>query len=315
MRIEWQITRAHRGKTATRAIDAGIADLARVQHGLVALGQLRAIGLSDDAVHGWAERGRLHRVHRGVYAVGHPLLDGHGRWLAAVLACGPGAALSHRPAAALWGLLTDTGGVEVTQPSGTGRSRPGIAVHRSDLTRDVTAVAGIPVTTVARTLCDLAGSVPRRALERAVAEAEVRRLDVGDLDARLRANAGRRGAARLRAVLDDRTEPALTRSELEERVLALCDRGRMPKPSVNEWISLSAGSGVEADFLWQDKRLVLEADSRTVHATTKAFEADRRRDQRLAIAGYRVIRTTHRQVVHRPAELARTLARLLTTSG
>jgi very-short-patch-repair endonuclease len=89
----------------------------------------------------------------------------------------------------------------------------------------------------------------------------------------------------------------------------------MPKPSVNEWISLSAGSGVEADFLWQDKRLVLEADSRTVHATTKAFEADRRRDQRLAIAGYRVIRTTHRQVVHRPAELARTLARLLTTSG
>jgi len=315
MRTEWPIAAAYGTESATRAIDAAIAELAVAQHAVVSLAQLRTLGLSARAVRGRVENGRLHRVHRGVYAVGHPLLDSHGRWMAAVLACGPGSALSHRPAAALWGLLADTGRVDVTQASGTGRSRPGIAVHRSDLTGDVTAVAGIPVTTAARTLCDLAGSVPRRALERAVAEAEVRRLDVGDLDARIANSTGSRGTARLRAVLDDQTEPTLTRSELEERVLALCDRVEIPRPKVNAWIPLRGGSGIEADFLWRDQRLVLEADSRTVHGTAKAFEADRRRDQRLAIAGYRVIHTTHRQVVDRPAELARTLARLLRANG
>jgi predicted transcriptional regulator of viral defense system len=149
--------------------DAAIADLAAAQHGVVALRQLRALGMSDRAVHGRAARGLLHRVHQGVYAVGHTVLSVHGGWMAAVLAAGEGAVLSHRAAAALWSLYGAPASSVDVIVTGRARSRPGLRVHRHALREDeVTERDSIPVTTVAPTLLDLAGVVTPRGVERAI---------------------------------------------------------------------------------------------------------------------------------------------------
>ena len=295
--------------------EAAIVALAERQHGLVTLPQLQLHGLGKAAVAKRAKDGRLHRVHRGIYAVGRPSLTNRGRWMAAVLAYGPKARLSHRSATALHGIRPDNRAkTDVTVPGRSARSRPTIDVHTS-LTldpADITTINGIPCTTVARTLVDLGDVVSRSAVERAVNQAEVLRLFDGKAVHEALARAGpRRGAGTLRAVLESYTEPALTRKGIEERFLALCRKSTLPSPAVNTWITLNDGVAYEADFLWRTEKLIAETDGRDVHSTRKAFEHDRLRDQRLTLAGYTVVRFTWRQLTRDPAGVAETLAALL----
>lgn len=285
------------------------------QHGAISLTQLRGLGLTASAVRGRVAAGRLHRVHESVFAVGHPLLPARGRMHAAVLACGPGAFLSHRSAANLWNLSHSTPArVDVSSPSRTGRGRAGISVHRDGdpLPQDLTSVDGIPCTSPARTLLDLAAVVRRDTLQRACEQAEV--LEVVDLRALedvLSRAVGRRGVRRLHSVLAGfRDDPRVVRSELERRFLALCRRYRLPAPSANVWVQLP-DDGLQVDFLWAEQRLVAETDGQRFHRTRQAFERDRRRDQRLVAAGYRVVRFTWGQVVDRPIEVTETLRALL----
>jgi Protein of unknown function (DUF559) len=217
-----------------------------------------------------------------------------------VLACGDRAVLSHRSAGALWGLLPAASGpIEVTIPLGGGRRQPGIFVH---VTRIVdlpymTEFHGIPCTTVARTLVDLAGTVPPRRLRRALEQSVfLNRFDRRELDAALPYASGRRGTDTLRRLLAELAdEPDLTRSELERLFLELISVAGLPKPIVNGLIA-----GYEVDFHWPAQRLMVETDGRAAHAHLGAFERDRRRDLDLELAGWHVVRVTWRQVVEDP---------------
>ena len=235
--------------------------------------------------------------------------------MAAVLACGPKAVLSHRSAAALHGIRRDSRvKTDVTVPSSSARSRPTIDVHTS-LTlnaADITTVDAIRCTTVARTLVDLGDVVSRRAVERAVDQAEVLRVFDGRAVNDALARAGRRkGAGTLRAVLESYEEPTLTEKGIEERFLALCRKATLPSPAVNAWITPIDGVAYKADFLWRPEKLIAETDGRDVHTTRKAFEHDRLRDQRLTLAGYTVVRFTWRQVATDPGSIAEALRSLL----
>ena len=289
--------------------------MAERQHAAVTLAQLMLFGLGKAAVAKRAKDGRLYRIHRGVYAVGRPQLTEHGKWMAAVLAYGPRAVISHRSAAALLGIRRDNRAkTDVTLPARSVRPRPRIEVHASTTLdpADVTTVDGIPCTTVARTLVDLGDVVPRRAVERAVDQAELLRLfDLRAVEDALDRAGRRRGAGLLRAVLADYEEPTITRRELEERFLALCRSASLPSPSVNAWITLSEGVAYQADFLWREHKLIVETDGRDVHTTRKAFEHDRERDQRLTLAGFTVVRFTWRQVTREPRRVAEALGGLL----
>lgn len=265
--------------------DVEIAEIAAKQHGVISSQQLRSSGLSRDTISRRNEAGRLHRVHRGVYAVGHAALSNEGRWMAAVLACG--AVLSHRSAAALWGLLpAGHGPVEVTIAGQGGRApRTGVRLHRSrTLTaRETTRRMGIPVTTPARTLADLRRVVSQRELRRAIRQADALGLPLGP-------DAAHDG----------------TRSDLERRFLGLCRRNRLPLPTVNAVVA-----GLEVDFLWRERRLVVETDGYRYHRGRAAFEDDRDRDLRLRALSYEVLRLTYRQLTDRPGRIAGTLATLL----
>jgi predicted transcriptional regulator of viral defense system len=214
--------------------DVEIGELAERQHGVVSLGQLKLAGLTASGVRDRVEAGRLYRIHRGVYAVGHGRLTGKGRTTAAVLAYGSKAVASHRTAGGLQELREDNSAqTDVSLPLQSVRSRPGINAHAASTLRpaDVTTRHGIPCTSVARTLLDLADVVPRRQLERAVEQAEMLRVfDLGELHEVLARANGRRGAVVLRDVLgelDD--EPGLTASDLEDRFLELCRQAGLPK--------------------------------------------------------------------------------------
>jgi hypothetical protein len=295
-------------------LDTALAELAQKQHGVVATRQLEALGLGRSAVSGRAASGRLHRVHRGVYAVGYRRLTERGRSMAAVLACGPQAVLSHRDAAALLGLRTDhRAQIDVTAPRTGARKRAGIDLHVSATLRpqDVTIHDGIPSTSVARTLLDLADVVDRRGVERAVEQAEVLGLfDLGGVRDMLDRAGPRRGVGVLRAVIGHWTGSSVTASELEERFLEICRKAALPQPAVNAWLTLP-GEAIKADFLWRHERLVVETDGRAIHATRAAFERDRLRDQRLTLAGYTVVRFTWQQVTREPAAVANTVGALL----
>jgi very-short-patch-repair endonuclease/predicted transcriptional regulator of viral defense system len=297
-------------------LEAAIVAVAERQHGVVSLPQLQLVGgLGRAAVAKRAAVGRLHRVHRGVYAVGRPQLTMHGRWMAAVLACGGGALLSRRSAAGLSGLRRDGRlATDVCVPCAGVRGRPGIDLHRSTTLaeRDITTVDGIPCTTVARTLVDLGDVVNRRAVERAVDQAEVLRVfDLRAVHEVLDRVGPRRGAGTLRAVLAGYEEPTITRRELEERFLALVRAASLPSPVVNAWITLDDNMAYQADFLWRKQRLIVETDGRDVHTTRKAFEHDRERDQRLTLAGFTVVRFTWRQITREQRRVAAALASLL----
>jgi len=285
--------------------DRVIAALAARQHGVVALRQLRAAGITQSAVARRARTGRLHRVHRGVYAVGHPVLSREGRWIAAVIAAGAGAALSHAAAAALWELRPSAAvRTDVIVPTAGGRAKSrAIRIHRAPgLTLDeVTTLRGIPVTTAVRTILDLAAILQPRRLERVLDEAEQRELtDTPSLEALARAHPGHRGAHRLLRTLTAHVPgTTLTRSELEERFLALCDANAFERPRVNAYVL-----GLEVDFLFEAARLVVETDGYRHHRTRAAFERDRIRDAILAAAGYRTLRVTHRQLTGDPQQVA-----------
>jgi Transcriptional regulator, AbiEi antitoxin len=303
---------------AGASVDGAVAVLASRQHCVFGLDQLVALGLSESAVRTRAARSRLHRIHHGVYSlVPRQLLAREGHWMAAVLACGPGAALSHRNAAALHEIRgSQRAKIDVSVPHRGGHFRPGLDVHHTTtLTAvDITVVKGIPCTSVARTLLDLAEVVPRRQLERACDQTEViGTFDLRAVEDQLDRSPRRRGAHRLRAVLEEHyIGSTATLNDLEEGFLAICRRVGVPDPQVNEWVDLGDGeTPIWADFVWRPQRVIVETDGRRVHGTRQARERDPRRDQRAILAGWVPMRTTWRQVMRRPYELERILPGLV----
>jgi very-short-patch-repair endonuclease len=289
-----------RDKSATA--DSVVAAIAERQHGVVTLRQLEAAGLSRAAVSKRSQNGRLHRVYRGVYAVGYPVCSLRGRWMASVLACGEAAVLSHGSAAALWGLLKPIEGpVHVSVPGDGGRERRrGLRVHRcvslrstslADLSTGglqnrhpplVTRRDGIPVTTVARTIHDLRGAVPPHLVRRATRQAEFAGLRL------------------------DGVETNRTRSDLEEEFLRLCERHGLPRPQVNGKVGRR-----EVDFLWRSHGLAVEIDSFAYHRGSVAFQDDHARDLDLRSAGFAIHRFTERQLEEEPERVVADAARAL----
>lgn len=290
----------NKGDTA----DARIAAIAEGQHGVVTARQLAAIGLGRAAISERSARGKLHRLHQGVYAVGHTGLSQEARWMAAVLACGDGAVLSHLSAAALWGLLKpEDGPIDVSLPSQSGRCRrEGIRIHRCaslaegekapllgipEQTRLAPPLAtvrhGIPVTSIPRTVDDLRrGRYPANWVRRARRQAELagHRLDVGP--------------------------PRRTRSDLEDDFLVFLRRHRLPVPEVNVKIGRW-----EIDFLWRRQRLAVETDFYDYHRGATSFEDDHQRDLDLRRLGYRVRRYTGAQIRNHPALVVADLGEVL----
>jgi very-short-patch-repair endonuclease/predicted transcriptional regulator of viral defense system len=295
--------------------DRRIARLAEGQHTVISLDQLNSLGLTASAVRSRVASGRLYRVYRGVYAVGHGRLTREGRWMAAVLAYGPAARLSYRSAAALRGIRPDNRPkTDVSVPSRSARSRPGIDVHASMTLapQDCTIKDGIPCTSLARTLLDLAEVVDRRGLERAIEQAEVLRLfDMRAVEEVLGRAGGRRGASVLRSVLSGLEEPGLTASEFEELFLELCRTASVRRPDVNQWLVIDELPAIKVDFLWRAERIVVETDGWGSHGTRHAFERDRRRDERLKLAGYEAVRFTRRRVLGDPGGVMATVSKLL----
>jgi predicted transcriptional regulator of viral defense system len=286
---------SHGGRSSAARL---VARAAAEQRSLVTRGQLVTLGLPPTRIDSWLRDGRLYRVHDGVYAVGHPALTREGRWLAAVLACGAGAVLSHRSAAALWGLIPGDGAaVDVTTTSSR-RPRPGIAVHRTRCPVPATEQRGLPATTLSRTLIDLAATFTRANLERALGEAElVPAFDEADLHRAVAEHAGRRGVRRLADVLSAHEgEIGVPRNVLERRFLKICRAAGLPRPEANRTLL-----GHQIDFLWRAERVTVETDGRSVHARRAAFARDRLRDRELQLAGYLVLRFTYTEVMRRPA--------------
>jgi hypothetical protein len=281
---------------------------------VVSLSQLQLLGLTRNAVSKRARSGRLTRIHRGVYAVGHGRLTLRGHWMAAVLAYGPQAVLSHRSAAALHGIRPDNRPKsDVTVRRRSARPRPGIVVHRSPSLEpaDVTMIDAIRCTSLARTLVDLTEILNERGVEKAIDQADVLGIfDLRPLEEALSRAAGRRGAGILQQILAAYAGPTLTDRELEERFLALCRAAGMPKPAVNEWITLDGGVAYKIDFLWRAERLAMETDGWASHGTRQAFEHDRRRDRLLRLAGWTVMRFTWKDVECAPEEVTSVLAQL-----
>lgn len=287
-----------------------MAELARRQHGIVTSAQLGALGLGARAAQKRAEAGRLHRLHPGVYAVGHTSLTMDGRRLAAVLAAGPHAALSHRSAAVVWDLRRGPETRIELSTSDRGRTAPrGTTLHRVRGPLDCVVRDAIPVTTVARTLLDLADVVSPQALTRAVHEAErLRLVDMREMEAMLAEAKGRR-TRRLAAALATR-DPGPTRSRLEEVFADLVARSDLPAPRRNVHVDVGERL-VEVDVLWPERRVAVELDGAESHRTRRAFEADRARDAALLAAGYRVLRLTWRRVTREPDEVRHELRRIL----
>jgi putative AbiEi antitoxin of type IV toxin-antitoxin system/uncharacterized protein DUF559 len=265
--------------------DARLARIAARRHGVVSREQLHAISFSDTMIRDRLASGRLHRLYRGVYSVGHTIIPREGRWLAAVMGCGDGAALSHRSAASLWGIRPSAAArIDITVPRTSGvRSSPAFVVHRPRRPAETTRLDGIPVTTPGQTLADLAMALPRRQLEKALEMAEVVRLHVVVPDEHP-------GAKRL-AEASAHDLGTTTRSPLEDAFLELCDRHGIPRPLVNAVVE-----GFEVDFCWPDDRLVVETDGFEHHGTRAAFTRDRAKDAQLTVRGWRVLRFTEPQV-------------------
>jgi predicted transcriptional regulator of viral defense system len=290
-------------EAAVARVAAAVARVAARQHGMVTRVQLLGLGLSAREIDYRLATGRLWRVHRGVYAVGHRPPSPHARAMAAVLACGPGAVLSHRSAAALWAMgVRWPADVEVTAP--VQRQRNGIRVHRSrTLTRrDVTRQFGIPVTTPARTLLDLADQLDHPSLTRAVNEARLAHRSTLPELAELLTRSPGRTTRRLRPFVEADTGP--TRSRLEDAFLAFAAKHGLPTPEVNQIVA-----GHEVDMLWREHRIIVELDSRDHHE--HAFEEDRDRDATLLDAGFPVLRITWRRLTGHPAREAARLRSIL----
>jgi len=290
-----------------------VARLATQQHGVVGRRQLLELGIGRRTLEQWLRAGRLHRLHREAFAVGHARVNQRGRWLAAVLACDEGALLSHRSAAALWGLTRQRNTVVDVTGRGGRQFRPGregICLHRGCIhDGEATKRAGIPITTVARTLFDLAEVVDFQQLRRAWEEAD--RLGLLELKAVERVcdlGYGRHALRPIRPLLAEARAPVMTRSPLEDRFAEFCREhlADLPAPLTN--ISILDH---EVDAYWPSHRLVVEMDSWEFHSHRAAFESDRARDAAMQAAGYRVIRLTHRQLKTEARRIATQLRKLL----
>lgn len=286
--------------------------LARRQHGVVSRAQLLELGLDRDAIQHRIVSARLHPVARGVYAVGRPQLDREGVWMAALLACGPHAALSHHSAAALWDIgPAGHGSIHISVALDVVRCRPGVELHRRALAPDeVTRRGSLSVTSPTRTLVDLALVLSRDRLERAIGEADKRDLvDPESLRAALDRLTGRPGVGVLRATLDRRTF-TMTRSALERRFLPIAHRAGLPMPVTGAELN-----GFEVDFHWPDLGLVVETDGLRYHRTPAQQTRDRLRDQAHLAAGITPLRFTHAQVAFEPAYVEATLRRVVRRLG
>ena len=281
---------------------AGLWALARAQHGAVSREQLVGMGMHPQAVKRRIASGRLHPVRPGVYAVGRPELTRHGVWMAAVLSCGPGAALSHGSAAQLWELLPQNGGapIHISLPGGVRRRQPGVATHRRNIgPTDLTRRHNIPVTSPTRTLIDLALIAPRSRLEAAINEADkLGFVNPETLRKTLESLRGHPGVAALRTTLDRRTF-TLADTELERRFARIARRAGLPPPLTQRRVN-----GFRVDFYWPDLGLVVETDGLRYHRTPAQQTADLRRDQRHSAAGLTPLRFSHAQVAYEPEYVA-----------
>jgi very-short-patch-repair endonuclease len=287
------------------ALDSAIYELAARQHGVVSSAQLVVLGATRNAIAHRVRTKRLVRLHRGVYRAG-PIETPLTAPAAAVLACGPTAALSHHAAAALHGIRPPRPGpIDVTVRGSHRQNRKGIRVHRADV--EAVRIKGIPTTAVTRTLLDIAAEIPQRELLRAIEEAQIqRKLHPPALADAVSKAAGHRGAAALRAAMQRAQEPRMTRSEAERGFLELIRAAQLPEPETNARLGKW-----EVDALWRRRRLVVEVDSFAFHSTREAFERDRRKDADLMDAGYRVQRITWRQLVDEREAVVARVARAL----
>lgn len=284
----------------------GAWDLVRKQHGVVTRSQLLELGLASRSIEHRLAKGRLHPLWRGVYAVGRPEVSQNGRWMGAVLASGPAALLSHRSAAALWGIAPIPSGKAIEVTAGTWRRRPGIRAHRrSDLGPEHRReVAGIPVTDPVSTLVDFASSSRDWQVERAISEAD--RIDLVDPEELRRAVAAlgpRPGIARMKRVL---SLDAFTDTGLERRFLGIVRAGGLPLPETQVVLR-----GYRVDFYWPDLGLVVETDGWRHHRTSGEQSTDRRRDQTHMTSGLTTVRFGEDQVRYEPEYVRRILAAVI----
>lgn len=287
-----------------------MAKLAESQGSVIAHRQLRELAVGQDAIEYRVHIGRLHPLFTGVYAVGTPTPPQRGLFMGAVLSCGEGALLSYTSAGAHRNLMKlGWGDVHVTVLRGHCADRDGIRVHRVRRLHpdDCDVLDGIPVTSLARTLLDLAEVVPRRKLVYALEQAErLRVLDMSALDACMTRNRGRRGLKALTAAIKEvEPEAEHTRSKMERLFIDFCRRYELKIPAMNVSVE-----GFAVDGLWADAKLVLELDSWTYHRSRRSFEEDRRRDAVLKLSGYGVLRVTYRWLIEEPDDLARTIRSL-----
>jgi hypothetical protein len=300
-----------------RAVDLAVSELASERHGLVTLVQVLEVGMTARMVEVRVRRGFLHPMYRGVFAVGHRPTSDEAWWLAAVLACGEGALLSHRSAAALWGLRRSAAtAIDVTAPTRRGYAQRGIRLHRATTIASIDhdLYRGVPVTSLPRTVIDLATVVPFDALEYALHRAEAQRklspAQLQEILARLR---GRRGTGPVRTIVErpHHRLDARTRSPWERRFLAVCRAHEIPEPRVNEWIALEiASGGLEVDFSWPRQGLVVEVDEEASHHTLRAQRNDPERDRALRAAGWRVLRVAEKDFAQ-PSLIAEKVLRAL----
>ncbi len=290
-----------------RAVESGIARIAARQDNVITLGQLLAAGLGPDAVAYRVKARIMQRLHRGVFLLGAAPPTRMARARAAVMACGDGAVLSHRSAAELFALLVESDReVDVTVVGRNPGVHSGVRLHRPRaLARaDLTNVRGVAVTSIARTICDMAATEPAKHVEHAYQEALYRRIVTErHMAAVLKREPSRRGASVIRALLED---PGMTRSEKERALLKLLRQAQLPKPLTNVRLH-----GYLVDAYWPDHGLVLEFDGWQAHGHRSAFEKDRKRDQVLLANGLRVIRVTDRQLKYEPVAVAARIAMAL----
>jgi predicted transcriptional regulator of viral defense system len=279
------------------------ARLAGAQHGVVAARQLVELGWSREAISRMVRSGRLHRVHQGVYAVGHEAISEHGRGMAAVLACGRGSVLSHWSAAWLWGLIPRIGRtIDVTAPT-LRRRRSGIRPHTASglLPRDMAVIAAVPVTALPMTMLGVAPTA--RALGPMLGRAE--RHDDFDLrafDDLIERSDATWGVSLLRKAVEDFRRPIFTRSGLERRFVALVAEAGLTLPSMNFSVA-----GFEVDAYWPSLHFGVELDAYEYHRGQRSFEADRQRQEDLKLAGIELVRITDRRIANDPREVKRRL--------
>jgi very-short-patch-repair endonuclease len=293
--------------------ERGIRELARRQDNVITHEQVTAVGLGRGAIAHRLATSRWQRLHKGIYLIGAAPAAHTARARAAVLACGDEAVVSHTTAAAIWGLMPAGHEIHVTVPGRNPGRRPGIQTHRANVLApdEVANRTGIPVTSPARTICDVAGYEHIHDTEHALAEARVQGL-VSDrqLATVIERAPTLKGSAVIRALLDTEDESGYTRSRAERAMVELTRSAGLPRPILNQPLL-----GYVVDFLWPQHRLVVEVDGYKYHRHRARFESDRKRDQVMVSAGYRVLRVTWRQLRDEPLFVAARLAQAMTLSG